>query len=141
MMQYYYCDFTTIRTVCEIGYTEEGYYEEGLLPENMKSWLQMVADCITSLGEKDVTTTHSYQKSKTARAAAATVVIPPLLSSTWNRGTPYWDNCPFRDGQRCYTGCTATAFAQVMYYYRWPEGATTSVPGYSDQNSTMDAPC
>ena len=120
------------RTCSIIGYTEEGYYDEGLLPENMKSWLQMVADRITSLGVKDVTTTHSYQKSKTARAAAATVVIPPLLSSTWNQGTPYWDNCPFRDGQRCYTGCTATAFAQVMYYYRWPEGATTSVPGYSD---------
>lgn len=129
------CGFVIIsgddRTRSIIGYTEKGCYDEGTLPENMKSWLQMIADRITSLG--DASTASSQSKhAKSARAAAATVVIPPLLTSTWNQGTPYWDNCPFRNGQRCYTGCTATAFAQVMYYYRWPEGATTSVPGYSD---------
>ena len=35
------------RTSSIIGYTENGNYDEETLPENMKSWLQMIADRIT----------------------------------------------------------------------------------------------
>ena len=127
------------RTSSIIGYTENGNYDEETLPENMKSWLQMIADRIRTLGDAAplpaaapaTSTKHRAQGVPTALAT-----ISPLMSSTWNQGTPYWDNCPKRNGQRCYTGCTATAFAQVMYFYRWPEEATTSVPGYVDDGLT-----
>ena len=122
------------RTRSIIGYTEAGNFDENTIPENMKSWLQMVSDRITTLSDEPAVAVAETSVQK--RAAQATTVIGPLLSSTWNQGTPYWDNCPFRNGSRCYTGCTATAFAQVMYYYRWPEGATTSIPGYTDDGLT-----
>ncbi|MBR3433021.1 MAG: C10 family peptidase [Bacteroidaceae bacterium] len=131
------------RTRSIIGYTECGNYDENSLPDNMKSWLQMVSDRITSLSDAPLVPTGRTQLKAPAQGVpGATPVIGPLLASTWNQGTPYWDNCPFRNGRRCYTGCTATAFAQVMYFYRWPEGATTSVPGYTDDGlnySTLPA--
>ena len=120
------------RTSSIIGYTENGSYDEETLPQNMKSWLRMVADRIRTLADAPaMPAQHRAQGVPTATSA-----ISPLMSSTWNQGTPYWDNCPKRNGQRCYTGCTATAFAQVMYFYRWPQDATTSVPGYTDDGLT-----
>lgn len=122
------------RTSSIIGYTENGSYDEETLPQNMKSWLRMVADRIRTLADAPaMPAQHRAQGVPTATSA-----ISPLMSSTWNQGTPYWDNCPKRNGQRCYTGCTATAFAQVMYFYRWPQDATTSVPGYTDDGLTYN---
>ena len=39
------------RTRSIIGYTENGNYDENNLPENMKSWLQMVSDRISTLSD------------------------------------------------------------------------------------------
>lgn len=49
--------------------------------------------------------------------------VEPLLGQTaWNQEWPYNLLCPLYDGlQPSATGCVATAMAQVMYYYRWPE--------------------
>lgn len=55
--------------------------------------------------------------------------VEPLLDSRWNQGIPYNYFCPKDDkGQngRCVTGCVATAMAQLMYYFRWPESGTGS---------------
>lgn len=45
----------------------------------------------------------------------------PLLSTTWNQAAPYNLKCPEVDGKRTYTGCVATAFAQVMKYHAFPD--------------------
>jgi len=52
-----------------------------------------------------------------SRAAAA---VEPLLTSKWNQDTPYWNFTPTVGGQHTYTGCSATAMAQVMYYWKHP---------------------
>ncbi|MCX6566135.1 MAG: C10 family peptidase [Candidatus Aminicenantes bacterium] len=52
-----------------------------------------------------------------SQAAAA---VGPLLTSKWNQDTPFWNNTPTVGGQHTYTGCSATAMAQVMYYWKYP---------------------
>ena len=50
--------------------------------------------------------------------------VQPLLTTTWNQGNFYNGYCPedpAGPGGRVYSGCVATAMAQVMYYYRHPE--------------------
>lgn len=46
------------------------------------------------------------------------------LTARWNQGSPYNDYCPnltpTRD-ERTYVGCVATATAQLMQYWRWPD--------------------
>jgi hypothetical protein len=49
--------------------------------------------------------------------------VAPLMSTTWNQGCGYNAQCP-ADGAgpcgRAYTGCVATAMAQVIRYLEWP---------------------
>ena len=54
-------------------------------------------------------------------APAPSTVIAPLLHCTWSQGTPYNDLCPINKGAHCVTGCIATAMAQVMYYWKYPD--------------------
>ena len=53
------------------------------------------------------------------------VVIPPLLTSKWGQGTPYNYYCPKDEtatyNKRAVAGCVATAMAQLMYYFRFPQ--------------------
>lgn len=45
---------------------------------------------------------------------------PPLIETKWDQTAPYWNNTPMIGGNHTYTGCTATAIAQLMYYWNCP---------------------
>jgi len=45
----------------------------------------------------------------------------PLLTSMWHQHEPYKNDCPEGDGGRCVAGCVATALAQIMNYWQWPD--------------------
>lgn len=51
------------------------------------------------------------------------VTIAPMLTCNWSQSEPYNLQCPTYDGELCVTGCIATAMAQVMYYWRYPDNA------------------
>jgi hypothetical protein len=72
--------------------------------------------------------TPHYQKNGTKSMA-------PLLMSNWDQGWYYNFLCPEDTGGQdghVWTGCVATAMAQVMYYYRYPANGTGSHGYYSD---------
>jgi hypothetical protein len=55
--------------------------------------------------------------------------VSPLVSTTWNQGCYYNDSCPSDASGQCgqvYTGCYATAMAQIMKYHSWPNTGTGS---------------
>ncbi|MCX6272380.1 MAG: C10 family peptidase [Bacteroidetes bacterium] len=59
----------------------------------------------------------------------------PLLITTWDQGAHYNDLCPedpAGPGGRVWAGCVATAMAQVMFYYRWPQTGVGSHSYYSN---------
>lgn len=49
------------------------------------------------------------------RAMPTYKTVAPLLSCKWNQDEPYNKKTGYT-----YTGCVATAIAQVMYYHKWP---------------------
>ncbi|MBD5386553.1 hypothetical protein HDR70_01515 [bacterium] len=55
--------------------------------------------------------------------------IPPLCNTEWSQDEPYYNRCPknVKEGKRCYTGCVATAMAQVMKYHNWPASGEGSI--------------
>lgn len=55
-----------------------------------------------------------------ADSLSASAVVP-LLKSRWNQNSPYWNYTPRVNGVPTYTGCGATAMAQVMYYWKHPQ--------------------
>ncbi len=52
--------------------------------------------------------------------------VAPLLETQWSQTEPYNDFCP----DDCPTGCVATATAQVLKYYEWPDHGTGTVFTY-----------
>jgi putative thiol protease/hemagglutinin prtT len=49
------------------------------------------------------------------RAMPTYKAVAPLLTCKWNQNEPYNKKTGYN-----YTGCVATAVAQVMYYHKWP---------------------
>jgi hypothetical protein len=67
--------------------------------------------------------------------------VAPLLMSTWDQGWYYNYLCPEDTGGQdghVWTGCVATAMAQVMYYYRYPAQGSGS-HGYSSDYGYLSA--
>ena len=64
--------------------------------------------------------------------------IKPLLTTKWGQGAPFNDMCPTVDstGTKAYTGCVATATAQILYYNKYPKkgsGSGTATVFYNNQ--------
>lgn len=50
--------------------------------------------------------------------------VAPMLSSTWDQGWSWNQYCPADaagPGGHVWAGCVATAMAQVMYFWQWPD--------------------
>lgn len=56
--------------------------------------------------------------------------VSPLLTTKWGQESPYNDNCPTKTP----SGCVATAMAQIMRYWKYPEHGTGSFSYVSSTN-------
>lgn len=123
------------RTTEIIGYSKTGHLDLDQIPENLKYWLNGYARQIEALG----TSTKPVQKAQT-RGGKTWVAIDPLIKTKWDQSKPYNLRCPDANGRDwrdagfnskniCLTGCVATAMAQVMYYWRYPE-TCPAISGY-----------
>lgn len=59
--------------------------------------------------------------------AADLAAVEPLCPTIWDQGAPYNAFCPVIDGVKAPTGCVATAIAQVLYTYKYPERLTSDI--------------
>lgn len=118
------------RTAEEVlGYSDNGSFNAERINPNLQWWLNRYVQEITALQTID---DSEFLPETAIRRAAASTAIAPLLKNqdgkeiTWDQLTPYNDLCPIDqlDDTRSYTGCVATATAQVMYKWRWPEKGT-----------------
>lgn len=61
--------------------------------------------------------------------------LAPMVTTQWDQDAPYNDSCPSRSGWggrvHAATGCVATAMAQVMKYWNYPERGTGTHTYYS----------
>jgi len=65
--------------------------------------------------------------------------VGPLLTTSWHQGYPYNMFCPSGyGGQRCVVGCTATAAAQILYYWQWPSEGRDSYSYYWGGDNSCD---
>ncbi len=98
----------------------------GELPPAMQEWLDGYARQIEYAVQHS---SDSYAGKMYARPIWE--AIEPQIATRWNQSAPYNNDCPTVSGQRCVTGCVATAMAQVMNYHKYPAAGTGSV-SYTD---------
>lgn len=114
-----------------LAYSFEGEYSNNNLPPGFEWLMKGYRDNILFLRdmglspEPDILMKWKHWTGYTRFSPRdKTKDVEPLLTSTWNQDWPYNYYCP-KDpsgpGGRTYVGCVATAMAQNMYYWRWPD--------------------
>lgn len=101
-----------------LGYSTAGEFDYDAAPDNLKWWIGEYARMIEYAAE------HGMAVAETPKFDTS---LDPLIKTHWNQDYPFNDLCPMLDSEtRAYTGCVATAMAQVMKYHEWPEQGTGS---------------
>ena len=99
-------------TMPVLGYSDNGKFDVNNAPDGLKELIRFY--------QQEV-------KSFNAGTRGETIVIhdpvAPLIKTTWDQSVPYNLDCPIDTitQKQSVTGCVATATAQVMYYYQYPD--------------------
>ena len=133
------------RALPVLGYSDSGSIDWNKMPENMRSWLKQYDEAIATLGHRtdfkdgEQTVTLHGQRTTTDRQSrrAERKPVEPLIKTHWDQVAPYWDQVPTYQGpesylrnKQCFTGCVATAMAQIMNYWQWPKTVPNGLPDY-----------
>ena len=104
-----------------LGYSDSGTFRPDSMPEAMRWWLGEYARELAYAAQSPANEAKQLKRQLPTYSA-----IEPLLSSLWGQDDPYNALCPTYQGEKCPSGCVATAVAQIMYYHKWPEKGTGS---------------
>lgn len=140
------------RTEPVLGYSDSGMFDEEHMSDGLTWLLQSYEEQIARLDVRQpVAATSGVSQMYSPAVSNAQWRAPgeqtrrsirPLLASLWNQGDPYNLLCPRyynQDGTQgglSATGCVATAIAQVMGYYRFPNELQRTIPGYMQEYDT-----
>ena len=126
-----------------LAYSDEGSFDEENIPDNMRAFLQgyerEIAWAIENGYKSNPLETGLSKSSLPLKAPKSD--IPYMVTAKWDQVSPY--NTGIKYGTSStqttttsakYTGCVATAMAQVMYYWAKVKNFThgsTAIPAYS----------
>jgi len=114
----------------------DGLLDQANIPDAMQlllDYYQEQIECTLSQGSGG----ESVRKNTMMTSNVPVVKVGPLLTAEWGQGAPYNDQCVFKNRMtqtfsRCPSGCGATALAQVMHKWRFPEASPSLSGRYSD---------
>lgn len=94
------------------------------LPEEVRSFLSSYEEALRRIDEG---AEPSQVISVDPNAAYQTIEVGPILGDImFDQGTPYNDKCPIINNARAITGCVATAMAEIMAFWKFPDVGTGS---------------
>ncbi|MFP4047956.1 MAG: C10 family peptidase [Bacteroidales bacterium] len=100
------------------------YSETSEIPENYKQfvnfrdWIQMYNENITEIAsDESLEPVEKAWKEASVTHKSADDEVEPLITTTWGQSNGYNDYAP----EDVPVGCVATAMAQVMNYYEYPD--------------------
>lgn len=119
------------RTIPILAYSDNGNIatDESEWEENFAFWMQTYFDQIEYIRENDLPASveaveyRSKLDNGQDLGLRPAKDVAPLMSTTWNQGCGYNADCPADASGPCghvYTGCVATAMAQVIRYMEYP---------------------
>ena len=102
-----------------LGFSDSSMFDPGNMPPQMESWLKEYSRQIAVAAANG-------GRVLAAPADPSLTDIAPITRTKWNQDAPYNDLCPRVGTTPTYTGCVATAVAQVMKSYNHPAKGTGS---------------
>ncbi len=117
-----------------LGYSINGTFDKNNIPIAEKNWLQSYSKQIKEIVDHKVSnieTKKKWDKIMNNEFEKSIQAVNPLCSTTWDQGCYYNDQCPYDASayfscSHVYTGCVATAMAQIMKYWSYPSTGTGS---------------
>ncbi len=110
-----------------LGYSMDNSFQIENMPPNLRDWLkgyeQEIQRADMVRGTDEVRSTWGKLLAGEALPTRSTTNVTPLLSTHWDQIWPYNLSCPYDydfENNTC-TGCVATAMAQVMKYWEYPQ--------------------
>ena len=132
-----------------LGYSHEGFIDLDNLPIQLQELLQAYALEIQEAIDNNLQATEEVAESWAAyrrapQSQTTTTAVSALISTTWDQYPRYNNKCPSDQslsslGGHPTTGCVATAMAQVMKYWGYPEKGTGSKSYRSEHYGTLSA--
>lgn len=111
-----------------LGYSLSGHCDANNMPPNFVNWMKGYEDLIVLAKNKDLEANASIKNqwdellNGKTKSIKGTKAIPPLIKTRWGQSGYYYSLCPYdtKLKQRTLTGCVATAMAQIMRYWNFP---------------------
>lgn len=123
-----------------IGYSKSGYYDINNLPENFQSWMRTVelgmqqAFNNSTKASKEIQREWELYRNSKKIISTRMVSLEPLIKTKWNQSEPYNSQIPYK----VYTGCVATAIAQIMKFYQYPKSGIGKIPAYKTKDPSTN---
>ena len=112
-----------------LAYSTETSFDSDNIPCGMKWWLQATSASLKEAKSRGNSLSFSPRKASKAK-------VEPFMTSKWNQDSPYNSKCPKFKDKTAPTGCVATAMAQILYYYKYPD-ASEGTGYYTKGESNM----
>lgn len=125
-----------------VGYSTQGTYDAAHLPDGYKTFLKLYSSMVDAVQQGDsvasatLSESFRFQISSVSRAK----VSPLLDGRVWNQSAPFNDMCPMDGVKRSFTGCAATALAQVLAYWKYPAALQADIPAYTTRTKRLNVP-
>lgn len=110
-----------------LGYSNEAAFQPTDLSPEFSKWMENYKNQIGFAKEQKLTATLEIEKNWSRLISGDLLPltrgsVSPLLKTNWDQGTYYNALCPYNSilSKRTYTGCVATAMAQIMKYWEYP---------------------
>ncbi len=125
-----------------LGYSDETVFDPANIPENVAKWLEGYKSEVRRIVKNNIKATPEIAEAWTRlrngqgyRTKASENSVSPLMQTKWNQSPYYNDLCPYdiNSGERTVSGCVATAMAQIMKYWNYPEKGA----GFHSYNHTI----
>lgn len=125
-----------------VGYSDRSSYDPAQLSCGYRAFLAMYADLYEALSQDDPSALETVEEAAQQRQRKSQrATISPLLGGRqWNQYAPFNDLCPLDGDERSFTGCVATALAQVFAYWRHPEALKVDIPAYTTHTKSLQVP-
>lgn len=135
-----------------LAYSNEDCFDSNNIPPVAAGWLEVYTQCALAAAdnpEKSMAEKKAAAKAYTKSNFSQRQNVEPLLGEIkYNQGAPYNIACPMLETSyggksRALTGCTQTAQAMIMRYWKYPErptgnkSYTFSRPDAANQHMTL----
>ena len=126
-----------------VGYSDRGTYSEDKLPEGYVDFLQQYKEMVEAVEKGDNVALKTIAEARQMRTedTKSAEVAPLLANIQWGQDEPFNRMCPLYNGNyRSVTGCTATAMAQVLAYWKYPEVLNSDIDSYETETYNLRIP-